>query len=114
MNSDKEALIGNKDRTGSIDNYSSRDNKKLDLIHLNVLDAYNVTTIWKKILTKCQFVPTEYEPHFLDEENITKNKPNTKINRPLKHIPKGWVKEYEETDDTWMSISDGVYRGTAK
>jgi len=108
------ALIGNKDRTGSIDNYSSRDNKKLDLIHLNILDAYNVTTIWKKILNKCQFVPTEYEYHFLDKENIAKNRPNLKTNRPLKHIPKGWVKEYEETEDTWMSISDGVYRGTAK
>ena len=48
--SDQQALIGNKSRKGSIANYSSIYEKRLDYIHLDVLGQYDIIRTYIEIL----------------------------------------------------------------
>ena len=48
--SDQKALIGNKSRKGSIANYSTIDEKRLDYIHLDVLGQYDIIRTYINLL----------------------------------------------------------------
>jgi len=48
--SDQQALIGNKSRSGSIAHYSTIDEKRLDLIHLDVLGQYDIIRTYINLL----------------------------------------------------------------
>ena len=107
----QSALIGNVSRSGSIKHYSSLDEKKLDLIHLDIIGRFQVIRIYLTLVKHIKSIDTlSIDPvRKIDQLVYGMNK--------TKHLDKSWQeiqRRYldNESDTLDFDLESNVFKGT--
>ena len=106
----QSALIGNVSRSGSIKHYSSLDEKKLDLIHLDIIGRFQVIRIY---LTLVKHIKAS---EILDIDPVRKIDQLVYGTNKTKHLDKSWQeiqRRYldNESDTLDFDLDSNVFKG---
>ena len=116
--SDQSALIGNKSRTGSIQNYSAVDNQRLDFIHLEMLGQFQIIRVYITLLKHLKAVGDDktIEINIDTKDRVTNTDLYVFNNNIDKHLSDSWQVTQREALDrerqpVEFDLDAGVYRG---
>jgi hypothetical protein len=116
--SDQSALIGNKSRTGSIQNYSAVDNQRLDFIHLEILGQYQIIRVYITLLKhlKAVYEDPTIEIEIDQDDRVTNADEYVFMHNIDKHLSDSWQVTQRQALDRErqpleFDLDAGVYRG---